>query len=138
MDSIPAVVTYSIAEPFAQAVKSVRRVIAAKDLRVTGESSVSGRIWRSLSIGTAPCVVLFVWPPAASVNDLALDSRAAALAPLHVVVCDRGSNSEVHVLRIPVNEFGRLNRAATAVIGQTQVDLLEALETIGMRLALCG
>jgi hypothetical protein len=138
MEGEPPVITYSIEEPFTQAVKSVRRAITGKDLQVTGESSVSGRIWRNLWIGTSSCMVLFVWPSKALGKGLSFDYRAAALAPLHVVVCDHGSHSEVHVLRIPASEFGRLSIGATAVMRQTQMELLEALEKIGIRLALCG
>jgi hypothetical protein len=131
-----ATTTYLIAEPFPQALRSLRRVLSAGDLKITGELNISGRIWRSLLIGTAPCVVLLVWPSAVPRKTLGSDSCAGALAPLHVVVSGRGSQSEVHVLRMLPNDGGLLDRRTMASVNQTQAEIVQAIEKIGMRVSL--
>ncbi len=130
------IMTYVIAEPFPAAVKALRQVLSSQHLKITGELNISGRIWRSLLIGTAPCVVLFVWPPAVLRDTLDSDSCAAALAPLHVVVSDRGLQSEVHVLRMLPRDGGLVDGRAVASVNQTQAEIVQAIEKIGMRVSL--
>jgi uncharacterized protein (DUF302 family) len=132
----PATITYSIAEPFEQALKTVRRVLTERGLEVSGELDISSRIRQRLLIGTAPCVVLLVFPSGALDNPLGSDSCAAGLAPLHVVVSGRGMQSEVHILRILPVGGGPLDRRARAAVNQIQVQILQAVEEIGMRVTL--
>jgi hypothetical protein len=130
----PATITYSIAEPFEQALKMVRRVLIGRGLEVSGQLDISSRIRQRLLIGTAPCVVLLVSPSA--VLGKVLGSSAAGLTPLHVVVSSRGMQSEVHVLRILSNEGGLLDRHARAAVNQIQAQILEGIEKIGIRVTL--
>lgn len=132
----PATITYSIAEPFEQALKTVRRVLIGHGLKVSGQLDISSRIRQRLLIGTAPCVVLLVSPSAAFGKALGSDSSAAGLSPLHVVVSSRGIQSEVHVLRILSNGGGLLDRQAMAALNQIQAHILEAIEKIGIRVTL--
>ncbi len=132
----PATITYSIAEPFEQALKTVRSVLSGPGLKVSGQLDISSRIRQRLLIGTAPCVVLLVSPSAALGKTLGSDSSAAGLAPLHVVVSSRGRQSEVHVLRILSNEGGLLDRQAMSAVNQIQAQILEAIEKIGTRVTL--
>jgi uncharacterized protein (DUF302 family) len=132
----PATITYSIAEPFEQALKMVRRVLIARGLKVSGQLDISSRIRQRLLIGTAPCVVLLVSPSAALGKALGSDSSAVGLAPLHVVISSRGMHSEVHLLRILSNEGGLLDRHAMAAVNQIQAQILEAIEKIGIRVTL--
>lgn len=129
----PATITYSIAEPFQQALKSLRRVLLARGLKVDGELNVSSRIRQKLLIGTSPCVVLLISPSAALRKALASDSCAAGLAPLHVVVSCRGLHSEVHVLRLLPILSGLSDKRAVAAVNQIQAEILQAVEKIGMR-----
>jgi len=130
----PATITYSIAEPFEQALKMVRRVLIGRGLEVSGQLDISSRIRQRLLIGTAPCVVLLVAPSA--LLGKVLGSSAAGLTPLHVVVSSRGMQSEVHVLRILSNEGGLLDRHARAAVNQIQAQILEGIEKIGIRVTL--
>ena len=132
----PATITYSIAEPFEQALKMVRRVLNGRGLKVSGQLDISSRIRQRLLIGTAPCVVLLVSPSAALGKALRSDSSTAGLAPLHVVLSGRGMQSEVHVLRILSNEGGLLDRQAIGAVNQIQAQILEAIEKIGIRVTL--
>jgi uncharacterized protein (DUF302 family) len=129
----PATITYSIPGPFQQTLKMLRKVLSARGLKVSGELNVSTRIEQKLLIGTAPCVVLLVSPAAALRKALASDSCAAALAPLHVVVSRRGSQSEVHVLRILPADNSLKNKGAMAVVKQMQAEILQAVGKIGAR-----
>ncbi len=131
----PTTITYSIAEPFQQALKKVRRVLTARGLKVTGELHISDRIRQKLLIGTAPCVVLLVSPPAPG-DASASDSFPTGLAPLHVVVSGRGSQSEVHVLRILPIEGGLSDTQVLGAMNQLQAGILDAIEKIGMRATL--
>jgi hypothetical protein len=83
-------------------------------------------------------MVLLVWPPEAAIKTLLEDSYALALAPLHVVICGRGMQSEVHVLRIPAGDSGGLGRRALAAINRTQAEILQAMDKVGMRLVFCA
>ena len=132
----PATITYSIGEPFEQALKTVRSVLTGRGLRVSGELDISSRIRQRLMIGTAPCVVLLVSPSATLGRALGIDSCAAGLAPLHVVVSSRGAQSEVHVLRIFPIEGGLLDRQVMAALNQLQTQILHAVEKIGARVTL--
>jgi len=132
----PATITYSIAEPFEQALKTVRNVLTGRGLKVSGELDISSRIRERLLIGTSPCVVLLVSPLAVLGKALGSDSSAAGLAPLHVVVSSRGMQSEVHVLRILSNEGAPLDRLAMSAVNQIQAQILEAIEKIGIRATL--
>jgi uncharacterized protein (DUF302 family) len=132
----PATITYSIAEPFQQALKSLRRVLSARGLKVSGELNISSRIRQRLLIGTAPCVVLLVSPSATLGKAIPSDSCVTGLAPLHVVISSRGLQSEVHVLRNLPTEGNLLDQRATAVVNRIQAEILQAVEKIGMRVTL--
>lgn len=129
-------ITYLTAEPFRQALRSLRRILAARNLQIIGEFNISARIRQQLLIETAPCVVLYVWPSARLGEALGADPYAAALAPLHVVVSGRGAHSEVHVLRILPNDGSLLDRRAMAALNHIQAEILQAIEKIGMRVTL--
>lgn len=132
----PATITYSIAEPFQHALKSLRRVLSARDLKIVGELNISGRIRQKLLIDTAPCTVLYVWLSHRLSEALGADLCAAALAPLHVVVSGRGAQSEVHVLRTLPSDAGLLDRRAIAALNQIQAEIAQAIEKIAMRVTL--
>lgn len=132
----PATVTYLIAEPFQQALGSLRRALAARHLNVAGRFDISDRIRRKLLIGTAPCVVLFVSPPRPLGAALEADPCAAALAPFHIVVSERGRQTEIHVLRILPVDWGQLEPSSIAALHEAHSEILRALESIGMPAAL--
>lgn len=134
----PAIITYSIAEPFPQALKSLRRAFAAQGLKVSKEVNVSSRIRQNLRIGTDPCVVLLVSPLAETGTLLASDSCAAGLTPMHVVVSSRGSQADVHILRISSADAGVLDRAAMATLARLHAEIVQAVEKIGMRIMLAS
>jgi uncharacterized protein (DUF302 family) len=128
----PATVTYLVPEPFDEAVRTLRRALAATDLKVTCELDMSRRIRRELMISTAPCLVLFVGPPAAVMQSFEADAGAAAFTPLHIVVSAKGAQTEIHILRVlpPGSE-----RLAIAALGQLQAVVAHAIQKIGMRTA---
>ena len=129
----PATTTYVIPEPFEQASKLIRRLLAGANLRITGELNLSGRIYRHLLIETSPCVVLFVSPSAEAPESGASNPYSAALAPLHVVISARDSHTEIHILRALPREDGRMGQSGLAALGRLQATIFQAIETIGMR-----
>ena len=132
----PATSTYLIAQPFDRAVKLLRNVLSRANLKITGELNMSGRIQRQLLIGTAPCLVLFASPSTPFAVVFAAEPCPAALTPLHIVVSARGSETEIHVLRVLPREDGPLDRAAVAALGRLQAAISQAIEKIGMRAGL--
>lgn len=124
----PATTTYLIAEPFPEALKLVRHAFVAQGLKVSKEVNISSRILQSLLIGTEPCVVLLV--------SLAPDCCTGGLAPMHVVVSSRGSQSEVHILGLLAPDAALLDPPATDALNRLQAGILQAVEKIGMRVIL--
>jgi hypothetical protein len=125
--------TYLVPETFEQAVKLLRKLLPAASLKITGELNMSGRIQRMLLVGTAPCLVLFASPTTPMIEGAAPDLCGAVLTPLHIVVSARGSQTEVHILRVLPGDDGPLDRLTVAALGKLQVAISQAVEKIGMR-----
>lgn len=132
-----ATTTYSIPEPFEGAVRSLRRVLAEAGLKITGELDLSGRLQRRLLVDTPPCLVLFASPLAPVLLGPSGLPGAAALTPLHIVISAHGSQTEIHVLRIPPPHDGMQDASAVAELGRFRAQLAQAIGKIGMRSALC-
>lgn len=128
-----ATTTYSVLQPFEEAVKSLRRVLADGNLKLAGELDMSSRIRQRLLISTAPCRVLFVTATSAVFEKLGADPCAAALTPLHIVVSARGLQTEIHLLRSVPASNGPLDQPTTAAFRQLQARIAQAVERIGMR-----
>ena len=124
--------TYVIAEPFDEAVKLVRKVLAGAHLRITGEMNMSERLQRALLVQPAPCLVLFA-SPAVGPEGEAVSPHDAAVAPLHVVLAARGSETEVHLLRVLPRHHGKADLERIAASGRLQAAIAQAIESIGMR-----
>src|SRR5690349_13266284 len=114
MNDESSTITYVVREPFQQALRSLRAVLADQGMRIGGELNISDRIRQALLIGTAPCVLVLVWPAGALGQILRSDSVATATVPLHVVVSGRGSRSEVHILRSLPTEAQAMERRAVS------------------------
>jgi len=131
----PATVTYLIAEPFPKALRSIRRILSARHLNVTGGLDIAARTQQKLLIDTAPCVVLFVSPSPLGAA-LQTDRCAAALAAFHIVVSERGRQTEVHVLRALPDDCLALKPPAAAALNVAHSQILRAIESIGMPAAM--
>jgi uncharacterized protein (DUF302 family) len=136
MAAIPATVTYLIAEPFQEALKSLRRILSARHLEIAGGFDVSARIRKKLFIGTNPCIVLFVSPPRSLGAALEADHCAAAIAPFHVVVSERGRQTEIHVLRTLSGDSRTLEPLSLAALNEAHSEILRAIESIAMPAAM--
>ena len=132
----PATVTYLIAEPFEQALRSLREVLSVRHLNVTGGLDISARTQQKLLMGTAPCVILFVSPSTPLGAVLDADRYAAALAPFHIVVSERGRQTEIHVLRTLSGDHGPLDPSCIAALNEAHSEILRAIESIGMPVAM--
>ena len=125
--------TYLLPQPFEKGVALLRRALAEARLRITGELNMSGRIRRSLLIGTTPCVVLFAAPENGGQDPAVASSREAVLTPLHVVASAKGSCTEVHILRVLPRENALLSPTAMAAFRGLQSRLSEAIGRVAMR-----
>ena len=136
MTDEPATATYAVAEPFEQAIRSLRKVLTGGNLEITGELDMSARIRQRLLISTAPCRVLFVDARASVLENRAADPYTAALMPLHIVVSARGSQTEIHVLRASPADRGGLDRPEATAFRTLLKETAQAIERIGMRATL--
>ena len=127
-----ATATYSIPEPFDQAMSSLRGVLADAGLKIVGRLDLSGRLQRRLLVETPPCLVLFAGPATPLRDGPYGHLGAAALTPLHIVVSARGPQTEIHILRIPPPN-GTPGDRAMADLGRFRSRLSQAIEKIGMR-----
>jgi len=132
----PATVTYLIAEAFPKALRTIRRILSARHLHVTGGLDIAARTQQKLLIDTAPCVVLFVSPSPPLGAALRTDRSAAALTAFHIVVSERGQQTEVHVLRALPDNCGALEPPAAAALNVAHSQILRAIESIGMPAAM--
>ena len=125
--------TYLMDEPFAPALKRIRKALENSRLVITGELDLAARIRKTLLIGIPPCVVLFASFPVLTAEDSALDLTGAALTPLHIVVSARGPRTEVHFLRrLPALEEPS-QPPGMARVASLQVTISRTIEAIGMR-----
>jgi uncharacterized protein (DUF302 family) len=127
-----ATVTYLIPEPFQETLKSLRRVLSARHLNITGRLDISARLQQKLFLTTTPCVVLFVLPSPALDDAFTADPCAVAVAPFHVVVSDHGRQTEIHVLRRLPSDCGSLKPPAVVTLNKAHSEILRAIESLGM------
>ena len=132
----PATISYVIAEPLPQALKSLHEALVAQGLEVVSALNISDRIREILLIGSAPCVILLVSPPAKAAGALGSGSGTAGLTPMHVAVSSRGPQSEIHVLGILPAGSGLLESDAMTGLNRLQASILQAIEKISMRVTL--
>ena len=127
-----ATATYSIPEPFDEAVSSLRGVLTEAGLKIVGRLDLSARLRHRLLVQTPPCLVLFAGPATPLRDGPSGHLGAAALTPLHIVVSARGPQTEIHILRIPPPD-GKPEDPALADLGRFRFRLSQAIEKIGMR-----
>jgi len=127
-----ATTTYSVSEPFDQAVRSLRKALADGKLKLAGELDMSSRIRQKLLIGIAPCRVLFVTAELPA-EPLDCCPSTAALTPFHLVVSARGSQTEIHFLRALPNQNGPMDQPMMTAFRHLQARITQAVERIGMR-----
>jgi uncharacterized protein (DUF302 family) len=125
--------TYLLDEPFAAALKRVRRALKSSQLVITLELDLAARIRKALLISVPPCVVLFASCSSWTAQDFVLDLTAAALTPLHIVVSARGARTEVHFLRSQPALVEPSEHTGLAKLASLQAAISYALEGIGMR-----
>jgi uncharacterized protein (DUF302 family) len=129
--------TYLIAEPFDRGVRLVRKALSQANLSIAGELNLAGRVQRALLIHTAPCVILFACLPTAT-ECFPSDPVQTAFSPLHVVVSARGSQTEVHILRVLPRDGENGNSRIVGTLAALKDRIAEAIESVGMRASLAG
>jgi uncharacterized protein (DUF302 family) len=120
-------------EPFAPALRRVRRAVESANLIIRGELDLTARLRKAVLMNVPPCTVLFAslaeWAP----EDLIRDSTTAALIPLHIVVSARGDWTEVHFLRaLPLLDDPSQHPGLLKLAG-LQAAISRAVARIGMR-----
>ena len=121
-----ASIVYSLHESYARVLKRLRAALKEEGLEVPLEMDVCKRIRDEFGIGLSPCCVLCVYCPYLLLEAAVINSSAAGLLPLHVVVSQSGPQTTIHLvtpadseipagLRIP---FERFLRRAAQVLGR--------------------
>lgn len=106
MFSEPAVVTYTLSEPYEAALARVRSALHKHGLRTAMELDVAGRIRSELGAGVAPCTVIYVDDPAVLLEAAVFHRGAALLIPQPVVVTGDQWQSEALVRNMDVRHGG--------------------------------
>jgi uncharacterized protein (DUF302 family) len=123
------VVTFSISQPFSEAVRCVTAVLTARGLSVIADLDVSSRVRHTVGISLPPCKILYVWP-AATMEDVA--AGAAVYLPLHVVLTSRRSETDISVPSVTPD----MHEMARVAMTRAQREVLQSLECISMRMSL--
>jgi uncharacterized protein (DUF302 family) len=90
-------VTYTLAEPYQAAVRTVRSALRRNGLRTALELDVAARLRHELGAGVAPCSVLYVDDPAVLLEAVVFHRGAALLIPQPVVITGDNRHSEALV-----------------------------------------
>ena len=133
MSSETAVTEYLISEPFDRGLKVVRESLVRSELRIAAELDISATIRRELSIALGPCRILLVDSPCLLLEACTLDRAAAALLPLHIVLCGRGPQTIVHFMSPAVLGSVRLPAGATAPLVKLHAMVMKSIQRVAMR-----
>lgn len=125
--------TYSMAEPYDQAIELLRRAISAANLTITGEFDVSERIHKALMLCIAPCRVLFAHPSSGDAEGMSAEPESAVFTPLHIVVSARGRHTQVHILRVLPRQQAAVGDVQLARLSRMETAVSQAIEKIAMR-----
>src|SRR5579872_5939427 len=128
MSDQPATVTYTVPEPFDSAVSILRHAFSHRKLKVAEVLNLSERIQRRLSIRTSPCVVFLITPSDAGFDALRDSRTASAFLPLHVVISDRGQQSDVHILRVSQIDSETIDGATISALNRLQDEIIDAID----------
>ena len=121
------ITTYSVPEPYRQAIRSLRKALCNRGFWLAGELDVSWRVEQALGIALAPCIVMIVWPSESLLKSIRPSD--ADVFPLHVVIADRNQrHTDVHVEARSGFVFGQYER-----LSAVQDELAKAIGTIAMR-----
>lgn len=138
MNVVSALQTYTVAERFERALKSIRGAFDGLDLDIVGEfdipdvrTGVTGRKAGSLKILLVSCPVL-------DFEAVALGRAAAVFFPLHVMVSAEGDQTRVSLVnpsgifdaRFPVGAVSPMNR----LVARVELALESLLEDAEARL----
>jgi uncharacterized protein (DUF302 family) len=128
-------VRYSLQEPFDDAIAAICSSLRHRGIRIVGQVDISGRLGRSLGIGLAPCLIVFVLPDAGSSNADAIHPWAGVFLPLHVVISGNDSQSEV-LIQNRIQPGPGAATAAYARVIEMQKVLAKAIEAVAARASL--
>jgi uncharacterized protein (DUF302 family) len=133
MSDQPATVTYTVPEAFDTTVAILRNAFSRHKLKVAEMLNLSDRIQRRLSIRTSSCVVFLVTSADEGLEPLRSSRAASVFLPLHVVVCERGRQSEIHILRASQIDPGAIDSESMAILNRLQDEITDAIDA-SMRL----
>lgn len=120
--------TYVIDKPYVNVLKQLRAALRARGFQIPIAMDVSAWINSQLGVTLRPCVVLDVTCPFLLLEAAIIDSTAAALVPLQVIVTEAGSRS---LVRLVLRADGALTAALKAQLDKFLGGVLEVLRQLG-------
>lgn len=129
MSDQPGTVTYTVPEPFDSAVSILRDAFSRRKLKVAEILNLSERIQRRLSIRTSPCVVFLITPSETGFEAVRGSRTASAFLPVHVVISDRGEQSDVHILRASQIDYQEIDGATVSALNHLQDEIADAIDS---------
>ena len=125
-------IKFSLQQPFEVSLQLVFACLRSRGMRVAGQLDVSRRLAGALGIALEPCKLIFVLPDPAALTVGTIHPSAALLLPLHVVISNNDSQTEI---RIPnaVQETGPGGTRSYRPVVEAQRQLIEAIETVAVR-----
>lgn len=123
---------FRIAEPYAVALRMVRRALARQGLRAPAELDIAARIRREMGAAVAPSTVLYIDDPAVLLEAVVFNRGAGLLIPQPLVVAGNNGYTEV-LLRSPELPAGDVPESVREPLLGLQVRMARAMESIAER-----
>jgi uncharacterized protein (DUF302 family) len=137
MDDKSVTATYLVPEPYDDALRRLRRALAASDLSVSSELDISARLHSELGVRLNSARILYVDCPVLMLEAMALYGPMAVFIPLHLVVCDRNGKTEIHFMHALRFGGSAVPAAVRGPVYRLQARLAAALQKIAMPQGVC-
>lgn len=126
------VTEYLIRERFDRALHDLKKALSNAGLTISGELDISKRMKQQLGLGFGPHTVLLVDSPYLLLEAVAVNSSAATVLPLHVVVLGRGATTRIY-WNDPTAADSPLPVTLATPLRKLQRELVHALDQIALR-----
>lgn len=121
--------------PYAQALRRIRTVLSGAGLQVAFEVDMAGSIFHSTGVQLAKSALLGVVCPYQLLEACVADPGAAVFLPLHMIVTERGNETEVRLLAPEALRTAGITIAVCLPVYRTLHRIMDALGMVGIQSA---
>jgi len=133
-----AAVTYFLPEPFDATRQIVWNRLTQVGLRVLQERDLSAWFQKTLGVRLARCHVLYVCSKYSEFAAASTSAEAGILLPVHIVVAERGRQTEIHVPSfLPIDDSAE-NGQLAGTLYRLRTELSTAFEGVAMQRGCCS